>query len=118
MNFHQYITYKTLSQMHLFGESNTDFTIKHAPAELLKQHMRNVCAMVPTPLFDELETICGDLDISKRKFVELALREAIAKAEQIVEEVGMHDYVQDVIDSHQNGQELTVELQPVSEVQK
>ncbi len=54
-------------------------------AEGLK--LRQVCAMVSPQLFDELEGTCALLDISKRKFVEGALIEAIEQAANIVSEV-------------------------------
>lgn len=118
MNFHQYVTYKTLGQMYSFGESNSDFAMQIAPPDVLKQHMRNVCAMVPNHLFDSLEGMCTDLEISKRKFVEMALIEAIAKAKQIMEEVGMHDYISDAIESHQNAVLVEVDQLPESEAAK
>lgn len=49
--------------------------------------LRQVCAMVSPQLFDELEGTCELLGMSKRRFVEGALVEAIDKAAAIVSEV-------------------------------
>ena len=49
--------------------------------------MKNVCAMVSPQLFTELEGTCELLGISKRKFIEGALIEALNKAAAIVSEV-------------------------------
>jgi hypothetical protein len=49
--------------------------------------LRQVCAMVSPELFNELEGTCDLLGMSKRRFVEGALIEAIDKAAAIVSEV-------------------------------
>ena len=49
--------------------------------------LRQVCAMVSPQLFDELEGTCELLGVSKRRFVEGALIDAIDRAAVIVSEV-------------------------------
>jgi hypothetical protein len=48
---------------------------------------RNICANISVQLFDEVEKYCALLDLSKRKFVELALVDLLEKARKIVAEV-------------------------------
>ncbi len=48
---------------------------------------RNVCAHVSIPLADEIDAICASLDISKRRFIEGALIDALKRAQAIVSEV-------------------------------
>jgi hypothetical protein len=48
---------------------------------------RNICANISGPLFEEVEKYCALLEISKRKFVELALIDLLDKAHEIVSEV-------------------------------
>lgn len=55
---------------------------------------RQVCAMVSPQLFDDLERICQMLDISKRRFVEGALVDALDKAKQIVAQVDPFEHAE------------------------
>ena len=52
--------------------------------------LKNVCAMVSQQLFDDLTSVCGLLDISKRAFIEAALIEALNRAHQVMEEEGVN----------------------------
>jgi len=52
---------------------------------------RNMCAHISLPLYDEIENTCKLLDISKRRFVEGALIDAIKRANAIVSEVQPFD---------------------------
>jgi hypothetical protein len=49
--------------------------------------LRQVCAMLPPVLFEKLEATCEMLGVTKRKFMEGALIEALDRAEAIVAEV-------------------------------
>lgn len=49
--------------------------------------LRNICAAITPELFDQVEGCCSMLEISKRRFVEAALVEAVAKASAIVADV-------------------------------
>jgi hypothetical protein len=51
-----------------------------------KLPIKNVCAKLAIPLVDELEEVCGILDITKRAFIESALISAIAQFRDIAEE--------------------------------
>jgi hypothetical protein len=51
------------------------------------EQMRNICATISIKLFEEVENVCKTLEISKRRFVELALIEACDKAAVIVDDV-------------------------------
>lgn len=55
--------------------------------------IKNVCAKVSVQLSDEIDSICGFLDISKRKFLEAAFIEAVNKAKAIISAEGVHDYL-------------------------
>lgn len=89
MNFDEFIRMKALQekQLHHMGSDMdlVDMAIAQNP-ENAKQ-LRNVCAMVSVPLFEDIETICNLFSISKRRFVEYALVEAVDKTKKIVEEV-------------------------------
>jgi hypothetical protein len=50
---------------------------------------RNICAFISLPLSEEIERLCSVLSISKRRFVELALRDMAQKANEAIEAVGL-----------------------------
>lgn len=50
---------------------------------------RNICALISIPLFEEIERFSNVLSMSKRRFVELALRDLAEKANQAIEDVGL-----------------------------
>ena len=52
---------------------------------------KNMCAHISLPLYDEIENMCSTLDISKRRFVEGALIDAVKRANAIVSEVKPFD---------------------------
>lgn len=49
---------------------------------------RNICGMIPLPLFEEINRVSGILSISKRRIVEMALRDFAINANKALEEVG------------------------------
>lgn len=51
--------------------------------------IKNVCAKVSTQLADEIDNICNVLDISKRRFLEAAMLEAVQKAKAIMDAEGV-----------------------------
>lgn len=46
----------------------------------VKEKLRNICAFITPGLFDQVENVCGVLDLSKRQFVEMALSDLVEKA--------------------------------------
>jgi len=50
---------------------------------------RNICALISVPLFEEVERLSSVLSLSKRRLVELALRDLAEKANQAIEDVGL-----------------------------
>ena len=53
---------------------------------------RNICALISVPLFEQINTVCSVLSMSKRRFVELALRDLTEKAGQAIEDVGITNF--------------------------
>ena len=70
------------------GDSFTDRMLESNP-----EGSRQVCAMVSQVLFDELESKTAMLEISKRRFVEGALIDALDKVSRILNEI---DVLEDV----------------------
>lgn len=67
------------------GDALIDMAMKQDPT--LGGLTRNICAHVSVQLFERVEQCCSMLDLSKRRFVEMALSEALDRAEAIVAEV-------------------------------
>lgn len=63
------------------AEAMLDQMAKDAP------ELRNICAHISVSLFDEVDQLCSLLEMSKRRFVELALLEAVQRAHQVLGEV-------------------------------
>lgn len=51
--------------------------------------VKNVCAKVTVQLSDEIDDVCNLLDISKRRFLEAAMLEAVQKAKAIMDAEGV-----------------------------
>lgn len=49
---------------------------------------RNVCAMLPLPLFEEVQRLSGLLSISKRRIIEMALCDFAETANKALSDVG------------------------------
>lgn len=50
---------------------------------------RNICAFISEPLHEEIDRLCSVLSMSKRRFVELALRDMAEKTNGVIEGVGL-----------------------------
>lgn len=78
--FDEFITYRALD-LKFSGRHNLGFV----PDEVLDAaQFRNVCAKLHPELIDRLDGVVGLLDMSKRDFIELALIEALDRAENIL----------------------------------
>lgn len=86
MNFEEVIRYKALAlKSTISGVSGSDF-IDHIDTSN-SPSTKNICAIIHISLFEKVENITNLLNISKRQFVELALIEAIEKANIVINEV-------------------------------
>lgn len=92
MSFHKLLQFKALHQV--YGTSGAEFTdtLLKEPGMAEKSQLRNVCALIHVDLFNDLESICGLLDLSKRRFIEGAIIEAIALANKVIDEEGVHEH--------------------------
>lgn len=77
-----------LKQLNTAGSDMPDKLLEIALQQNPDQkELRNICALVSTSLFDRVEQTCNFLEISKRRFVEAALIDALEKASLIINEV-------------------------------
>jgi hypothetical protein len=56
--------------------------------------VKNVCAKVSVQLADQIDEVCGLLDIQKRAFLEAAFCDAVLRARQIIEAEGVYDVLE------------------------
>lgn len=57
--------------------------------------IRNVCAKVPASLVDELDNTLSILQMKKRDFIEMALRDALERAAKIIDDVDAFSLLQE-----------------------
>lgn len=96
MNFEELVTLKALEAKRL-NHGGGDVQDQMIDSFLMKTdgaEFRNVCAHVSIPLADELDSLCKSLDISKRRFIEGALIDAVKRANAIVSQVQPFDLVE------------------------
>lgn len=53
--------------------------------------VRQMCAKVSHVLYDDLENVCALLDMSKREFIEGAVKDALARAHEVIDRSGIVD---------------------------
>jgi len=93
MTFDELIRYKALHFKYV--SDNQGLTDMAAEGRI--EHtipMKNVCAMITQELFDELSSTCALLDISKRAFIEGALIDALAKADEALKREGVYEMLE------------------------
>lgn len=53
--------------------------------------MKQMCAKVTPQLFDAMKQTCSMLDMSQREFIEAAVLDAITRAEQMAQSMGVFE---------------------------
>lgn len=92
------VTQKSLAlvNLHYTGFSGPDLLERiDIDAALGLPPMKNVCAKLSSELSDRLDTTCSLLEISKRQFIEAALIDALAKAEEIMVSEGVYESMEE-----------------------
>lgn len=56
--------------------------------------IRQMCAKVSSVLYDDLEEVCALLDLSKREFIEAAVKDALARAHAVIDRSGVIDQME------------------------
>jgi Tfp pilus assembly pilus retraction ATPase PilT len=72
------------------GSDLVDRLIEGAPEEV-KKSLRNICAFISPELFEKVEIVCNNLEMSKRQVVEMALLDFMQKVDSIMDKVGPFD---------------------------
>lgn len=95
MNFNDLIRYKALHLKYVTDNQGlVDMVLdENNPNVTGNLPLKNVCAMIPLDLFDDLTSTCALLDISKRVFIQEAIFEALAKANKILIEERLEEHL-------------------------
>lgn len=89
------ITEKTLSFMSTANSSEVlEYTLENSETPELK----NLCTKVHPELAKRIDNLCNNLDIRKRQFCEYAFIEAVEKAEKIIQDEGLIEYLSEIQD--------------------
>jgi hypothetical protein len=93
MTFEELLTLKALKRkdLALGGTENVDALIDQLLMKNEGDHYRNVCAHISIQLADELDALCISLDMTKRRFVEGALIDAVKLANAILTQFQLSD---------------------------
>lgn len=95
------LTYKALGFLH-----EKDFLIESllenpSPEVQTQFKIKNVCAAISGPLVERLENTLSILHMTKREFLESAIIDALDKADLVMEEYGVTEYL-DELAEHQS----------------
>ena len=95
MKFDQYLQYRALSfKASVEGQSGNltlmDLALEQEQNKENSQ-IKTVCAPISQTLFDRLDNTLNILDISKRKFIEMAIIAALDRADEIISEVDVFE---------------------------
>jgi predicted transcriptional regulator len=78
------------------GMSGSDAIIEHFVEKdgdvIDKLQLKNVCAKVSQQLADRLDNMCNVLDLSKRRFIESAIINALDEADRVCAEINMFEH--------------------------
>jgi len=78
--FNEFLTYKVLEQKHGFSTA-IDLNDHDDTGEI---EIKNVCTKMTRQLSDRIDTTVQFLDIRKRKFIEMAIIQALDDADSII----------------------------------
>lgn len=95
--FNQYIQFKALSFKFDDSDKLLDMILaeRENDEQIGEVKFKNVCAKLTEQLVDKMEDTCGMLGISKRKFIELAVCEALERCDAIFEEVDPFEFARE-----------------------
>lgn len=93
----QVLVFKSLDFVLGTDGKATDHILSQPGNDDLKNQFKNVCAPLPSSLVERLESTLGLLNISKRQFITAAIIEALDKADVIMKEWGVDEYLEELI---------------------
>jgi hypothetical protein len=101
-NLEQRMIQKALAFKFDDSDKLLDSVLESSGHDEIKKKFKNVCAMLSEPLVNRLENTLGILSISKREFIEMALIEALDKADKVMDEFGIDDFIESLVGQSKN----------------
>lgn len=98
MSFTQFIQHKSLAFKFDDSGKFMDMILNdpdQGPEVEAKLELKNVCAKLPPVLVDRLDKTINTLSISKREFIQYALIEALDRADEIMKEVDITEFLRE-----------------------
>lgn len=89
------LTERSLRLIRSNGDGDLPESLLEQSLNLPSPIVKNMCAKVSSHLVERLDETCNLLDISKRKFIETAVIEALNRADQIMSEEGVWSAIED-----------------------
>jgi hypothetical protein len=81
--------------LNFINESEKDDALDMLIASSDDERLKNLCTKVSVNLSNRIDGVCNILNISKRRFCELAFLEAVATADRIMSEEGVYDLLKE-----------------------
>jgi hypothetical protein len=100
----------TEKALHFLSARRGDYLMDHvlSSSDIGPIPTKNVCAKVSVQLSDEIDQVCGLLDISKRRFLEAAFVQAVNMSRAIIEREGVLDVLaEDFFDASAESKEAS-----------
>ena len=94
-HFDQFIQYKSLDFKYSSSGAKLLDAILEDSEKSEKLPLKNVCAKLHIDLVERLDKTINNLDISKRVFIEYAIIEALNRADEIMSEVDMTEFLRE-----------------------
>lgn len=95
-DFKEFLQYRALTRKYQF--ENHDLTEAALASDDSAAPLRNVCAKLSVPLAESIDDVVAHLGISKRLFIERALIDAVARANDALHEYGYFERMNEAID--------------------
>ncbi len=94
-HFDQFIQYKSLDFKYSSSGAKLFDLIIEDSEQSEKLPLKNVCAKLHIDLVERLDNTINSLDISKRVFIEYAIIEALNRADEIMNEVDITEFLRE-----------------------
>ena len=91
MHFDQFLQYRVLAFK--FGDYKGIDNVLENPDVVASLKLRTVCTALDPSVFERLDGLCQLLEIPKRRFAEMALIEAMERAESIIKDMNAFEFI-------------------------
>lgn len=94
-NLNEYLHYRALAAKHDNAQVSAGLIDSHIEAVSAAFPTRQIATVVAATLVDDLDDLLAILKMTKRQFLEMALIDAMQKANEILDVHGVHEFFED-----------------------